>query len=166
MLARDWVVITIKSDVVNAFVHPLLPGFIFFLTGLVGEEAEYVTSESGFVCLFVCVCVCVCVRGGGKNRQLEVECLRGLKLTTVLGKTSFVQRLLCMYCVSVSYTDAHVHAHAHVHLCLAWLDLVPFLHDPYFFDQLLNLLFVVYKLLLLPTSVSPTTKSPWSALTS
>ena len=50
MLQRRWTVVVIDNDAVNAFVHPLLPGATFFLTGLVGPAADYTDEEIAMVC--------------------------------------------------------------------------------------------------------------------
>lgn len=50
MLQRRWTIVVIENDAVNAFVHPLLPGAIFFLTGLVGAAADYSDEEIAMVC--------------------------------------------------------------------------------------------------------------------
>jgi len=50
MLKRRWNVIVLDCDAMNAFVHPLLPGHIFFLTGLVGPEADFTDEEIAMVC--------------------------------------------------------------------------------------------------------------------
>ena len=49
-LKQHWSVIVVESEQVNAFVHPLLPGCVFFLTGLVGPESDLTDDEVAMVC--------------------------------------------------------------------------------------------------------------------